>query len=116
MNMLQTGLEWLADRVSETMSSEITYQRGTRSLTINAAGGESIFEIAQESGVVEEVRTQDFIIRVVDLLDLFPPQPGDKILGWQADHTFEVLAVAGRQPWSYCDSFGLMMRVHSKLV
>jgi len=116
-NDLRTGVAWLGAQLKPKHSDSVTYQRGLDSVSIKATLGASQEESLDESGAIIRTRRIDFIVTAADLiLDgvVVKPLPGDRIV--DGTKTYEVLAIAGSEIYREEDPFGLIFRIHARLI
>lgn len=122
VDLLETGSAWLKDRRTAHLAETVTYQRGEDSISISATAGTSNFEQIDEHGLVNQLRTRDFLIEAADLVIdsvLVNPQIGDKIIETDGAVTYfhRVMSPGGgATPWRYSDPYGKVLRIHTKLV
>ncbi len=116
MNLLGDGDSWLTAKRHESMSKAVTYSRGAQQVTVNATVGRTIEQqVAEDSGVVLETRSRDFLIRSADLVlggVTVTPMPGDLIT--EDGYSFEVLPAGIDPPWRYSDVERTTIRVRTK--
>jgi hypothetical protein len=117
-DLLQQGSGWLSGMRHKHLSREVQYHRGAESVALRATVGRTLFEEADEFGVVKQREARDYIVRAQDLvLNAGPTLPlrGDQIV--EADgRTFEVMAMGNEPPWRYSDPERLDLRIHTKVV
>lgn len=116
-DLIAQGAEWLAGQRRDHLSREVEYQSGEASTTVLATIGKTEFEIAGESGVVQQFESRDFIISASDL----PTEParGHRIRETSGARTFtyEVMAPVQSVPaWRWADAARTAYRIHTKLV
>jgi len=119
-DLLQTGSDWLADRMKAHAAREVSYRRGAQQVTVRAIIGRKDFEVDTAEGRLY-FRANDFLIHRVDLVLAGQPTlpvRGDRIVVdfGAGEETFEVLPGDGSQPWEYSDAFEKLLRVHTKKV
>lgn len=119
-DLLQTGSDWLADRMKASASREVSYRRGAQQVTVRAIIGRKDFEVDTAEGRLY-FRANDFLIHRVDLVlagQPTIPERGDRIVVdfGAGEETFEVLPGDGSPPWEYSDAFEKLLRVHTKKV
>lgn len=116
-DMLASGAAWLTDRLRASAARTVSYVRGANTATLLATIGSSTFESQDQSGVIEQFESRDFIIRT-DELPYGEPQRGDRIyeeLGGVAN-IYEVATPRGVPLFRYADAFQTCVRVHTKRV
>ena len=110
MNMLQSGLSWLAGKQKKHASSRVVYCRGNKKYHIDAVLGRTKHDIVDGRGFRITAHTIDFLIQSADLP--LEPKNGDQIV---ADDTVYEVADLGNSCWQWCDPHGIMRRIHSNL-
>ena len=120
-NLLQKGLSWLDEQRHKHMSIGVVYMRGTDSVALNATVGRTVFEQADELGVIDRTESRDFLVRASDLVlagALPTPKAGDRITETDGAlvHTYEVNAPGGEPPWRYSDPHRIALRIHTKRI
>lgn len=123
-DMLASGLAWLNEQRGEHMTQTVEYRRGYETISIKATLGSTSFEVADELGVTVEAKEVDFLVTAADLIldgAVTEPEIADRIEWTRTSDgtkfTFEVLAiVGGGEPFRYTDSYGITLRIHTKLV
>lgn len=117
-DLLQQGSTWLSGQRHAHLSREVQYHRGAESVTLRATVGRTVFEEADEVGVVKQREARDYIVRAQDLVlggDQTLPLRGDQVV--EADgRTFEVMSMGAEPPWRYSDPDRLDLRIHTKMV
>ena len=107
------------------MSRAVVYQRGAESIEINATIGRTIFEQADQLGILHTIESRDYIFRSADLViagDITTPIAGDRIIETigEAAVTYQVMSpgVAGPNdpPFRYSDPQREAIRCHTKAV
>jgi hypothetical protein len=116
-DMLAVGASWLADRLATSAGRTVRYVRGATTAYLTATVGSSVFEAADQNGVVERWESRDFVIKTSSF-PLGVPQRHDRVVDTQSgsDVTYEVAAPRGIPVWRYGDGFRATMRVHTKAV
>jgi hypothetical protein len=116
-DLLNTGLDWLANQMTEHVSRLVTYRRGPDEVAVRAIIGRRKIRLDDGYGGVRiEWPDRDFIIRA-DLLVIggnqIKPERGDKVI--DQGKVYEVM-VFGREPPCQDDPHGHMFRIHTKQV
>ena len=63
-DLLDTGLDWLAQQLRQHASRSVVYQRGANQVTVPATIGRTLMKLADgEGGVRMEWTDRDFLIR-----------------------------------------------------
>jgi hypothetical protein len=121
-DLLQTGLDWLADRLKEHASRPVIYRRGVQQVTVQATVGRTLLKLDDGYGGVRmEWTDRDFLIHAADLVlggNAVLPERGDLIRETQGAKTFiyEVMAPGKEPPWRWSDVFRKVLRIHTKQV
>jgi hypothetical protein len=121
-DLLQTGSDWLADRLKEHASRPVIYRRGVQQVAVQATVGRTLLKLDDGYGGVRmEWTDRDFLIHAADLvLGGSPtlPERGDVIRETQGAKTFiyEVMAPGKESPWRWSDVFRKVLRIHTKQV
>ena len=121
-DLLQTGSDWLAERLKAYASRPVVYQRGNQQVTVQATVGRTLLKLDDGYGGVRmEWTDRDFLIHAADLvLGGVPtlPQRGDQIRETQGAKTFiyEVMAPGQEPPWRWSDVYRKVLRIHTKQV
>ena len=110
MNMLQNGLNWLANKQNQHVSSRVFYYRDEVCYPVKATLGRTKFDTEDDYGLRITAHTIDFLINAVDL-DLVP-QVGDRIVCDKIVH--EVLELGQAGCWCWCDPHGIRRRIHTR--
>jgi hypothetical protein len=121
-DLLQTGSDWLADRLKEHASRQVIYRRGGQQVAVQATIGRTLLKLDDGYGGVRmEWTDRDFLIHAADLvLGGSPtlPERGDLIRETQGAKTFiyEVMAPGKEPAWRWSDVFRKVLRIHTKQV
>ncbi len=111
-DVLRVGLEWLASKMHDSMSSMIEYSHQGNTKNIKAVFGHTAYERADDYGMKTGAFMNDFLIRFADL-GIYP-EIGDRIL---ADgRQYEVMEHGEEGAWRWSDPYGIRIRVHTKLI
>lgn len=116
-DLLASGAAWLAGQLAASAGRQVRYVRGNSSSTITATVGRSMFEAANQAGVLEQWESRDFLVTTT----AFPfglPARHDKIVDTLggSDVTYEVSSPRGVPVWHYGDGFRATMRIHTKAI
>lgn len=113
-DLLASGAAWLADQLAAGASRSVRYARGANSGVISATVGNSRFEAANSSGVVESWESRDYIVKA-GVLPFGEPLRHDKIIETidGIDITYEVTSPRGVPVFHYGDAFRQTIRVHT---
>lgn len=120
-NLLQTGSDWLADQLKTHATVDVFYRQGAEQVAVKATIGRTIFELADQYGIVQKVESRDYLIQAADLIlagGTVLPQRGDRIRETQGGKTFvyEVMAPGKEPHWRYSDPYRKLLRIHTKHV
>jgi len=120
-NLLQSGSDWLADQLKTHATVEVVYGQGAEQVTVSATIGRTLFELADQYGIVQKVESRDYLIQAADLIlagGAVLPERGDRIRETQGGTTFvyEVMAPGKEPHWRYSDPFRKLLRIHTKHV
>jgi hypothetical protein len=111
--MLSAGASWLTGQLKAAAGSVVTYRRGEEEATVTATIGRSQFEAANQSGVMEQWESRDFLISTADL-PFGDPQRGDVIVeNGTLVVEYEVTSPRGVPEWHYGDAFRSIVRIHT---
>ena len=116
-DLIAQGAAWLTNQRRASASQTVTYSRGTASVSISAAIGNSAFTL-DNGNVVLNLESRDYLFAAADLVlngNAVTPLPGDRIT--EADgQVYEVLPIAGEPAWRYSDNARTSLRVHTRQV
>ncbi len=120
-DMIKTGVDWLANQMSAFASQTVTYSRGNDSVIINATFGSTDLSIADDYGSSIAGKVVDLIVAAASLVldgKEIKPEVGDKIelTDGSKTTTYEVLDLAGDGCYRFSDSYGIGLRIHTKLI
>ena len=119
-DMLAAGAAFLSERATDTFATQVTYWRGSVSVTALATFGQFVFRTTDHQGRVKVERSdRDFILQSATLAAggiPLPPRRGDRITwdGPNGAEDFEVMAPGNEPPYHYSDPFLNLVRVHTK--
>jgi hypothetical protein len=116
-DLLNDAVQWIAERLHAYASRQVTYSRGTESVTLSATAGKTLFEVDRGGGVVEHSESRDFLVRAAELiLSGAPvlPQRGDRIA--DAGQVYEVMAPGNEPHYRFADPYRTMLRIHTRQV
>lgn len=113
-DMLRTGAAWLSSQLKAAAGTTVVYRRGAEEAEVIATIGQSQFEAANQSGVVERWESKDFLISAADL-PFGDPVRGDVIVDELSGVVveYEVASPRGVPEWHPGDAFGSIVRVHT---
>lgn len=120
-DLLEAGSNWLEDQRHAHLTRTVVYQRGGESVELAATVGRTVFEQADEYGVVHRTESRDFLVRAADLVlagSRTLPKVGDEIRETAGDQTlvYEVMAFGNQPPFRYGDPYRRTLRIHTKHV
>lgn len=121
-DMLNTGLDWLADKLKAHVSRSVTYKRGVDEVTVSATIGRTLLKLQDDYGGIRMVWTdRDFLIQAADMVlaaVTVLPERGDKIVEVVGSNnvTFEVMAPGGEPHWRWSDPYHKLLRIHTKRI
>tara|TARA_B100000519_G_C14187336_1_gene411405 strand:+ start:420 stop:857 length:438 start_codon:yes stop_codon:yes gene_type:complete len=113
-NAVKAGM----NAVRRIHGAPITYSRDSTTLTVSRAIQGRTFKTTIDVGEKEQVvEAADFIIKVIDLGNLAPPQKGDIIVrtveGQTYTWTVETLSI-GESPWDWSDTARTFYRIRTR--
>jgi hypothetical protein len=114
-DLLQAGAAWLSGQLQAAAGRPVVYRRGDSEASVTCTIGRSQFESQNQSGVIENWESRDYLLPAGDL-PFGDPQRGDLVLEEVGGDvlTYEVSAPRGI-PVVHYDAFRTMARVHSTL-
>lgn len=120
-DLLEQGSAFLEDQRHRHMTRAVVYRRSTDEVEISATIGRTVFEQADDRGLVSRVESRDFLVRSEDLILVGTqalPKAGDLVREPQGGRTFvyEVMAPGGEPPFRYSDPYRRTLRIHTKHV
>lgn len=103
------------------MSRMVSYVRDGDSVDVAATIGRTVFEQADDYGVIHRIESRDYLVLTAFLvLGGRPtlPRAGDQIRETVGDRTFiyEVMAPGNEPPFRYSDLYRQTLRIHTKHV
>lgn len=120
-DLLEQGSAFLEDQRHRHMTRPVTYRRAADEVTLSATAGRTIFEQADDRGLVSRIESRDFLVRAEDLVlagATVLPKAGDSVRESQDGRTFvyEVMAPGGEPPFRFSDPYRRTLRIHTKHV
>lgn len=109
-NMLNTGLDWLEQRLLGFCSSPVEYRRDSNSQTVDAVFGKTDIEVDDQTGITVSSFVWDFLIDAQTLG--FEPDVGDLIV--INGRLFEVMNLSGQGCWRWTGPNRKTYRIHTK--
>ena len=120
IDVLQTAAAWLEGRRASHMSGLVHYLRGAERIVLAATIAHSDHERIDAAGIVETVRTTDFLVPTANLVlagEPIVPERGDRIeredAAERTTQIYEVLAPAGGVVYR-TENRGQTLRIHTK--
>lgn len=120
-DLLDQGAAFLDAQRDAHMTRTVTYRRGIEGTPLAATIGRSEFEQTDESGLIHQVESRDFIVRRADLVIggvLSLPKAGDRIDEPDGSLTqvYEVVSIGIEPPYRFGDPSRRTLRIHTKHV
>ena len=109
-NMLNSGLDWLEQRLLGFCSSPVEYRRDTHVVTVDAVYGKTDVEVSDPTGISVSSFVWDFLIDAATLG--FKPEIGDIIV--VHGRQFEVMNLSGQGCWRWTGPNQKTYRIHTK--
>ncbi len=122
VNIMKTGASWHAGQLKSWASESVVYRRGSHTVTVKAAFGETRHDIVNPGGFQIEVHSRDFLIDVADLIlnsVLVKPERGDEIEFTDTDgtrYTHSLMQLGNEPSWRYSDPHRIKYRIHTDRV
>jgi len=118
-DLLEQGASWLDDQRHAHLTRTVVYVRGAESVEVQATVGRTVFEQADEYGVVHKTESRDYLIRAAELVlgeVVVTPKRGDQVRETDGANTFvyEVLSPGDEPVFRYSDPYRKALRVHTK--
>ncbi|HED53717.1 MAG TPA: hypothetical protein ENJ00_05895 [Phycisphaerales bacterium] len=118
-DMLEKGASWLDNQRHQHMTRTVSYARGASTVEVQTTIGRTIFEQADEFGIVTKTESRDYLIRTADLVldgQGTLPKRGDQIRETDGTTTFvyEVLSPGDEPVFRYSDPYRKALRIHTK--
>lgn len=116
-DLLADGAAWLAGQFKTAAGRTVTYRRGDDETAITATVGRSQFEAQNQSGVIENWESRDYLVTYGDL-PYAEPLRGDVIVEEIGDEVleYEVSSPRGVPVFHFGDAFRSIVRVHTKQI
>ena len=120
-DMLAQGSAWLEDQRNAHMTRTVVYQRSGDSVELPATIGRTLFEQADEFGIIHKLESRDFLVLRNDLVlsgVQILPKAGDRVRDPDGDNTqvYEVMAPGPEPAFRYSDPYRKTLRIHTKHV
>lgn len=120
-DLFERGQQFLDDQRHQHMTQTVSYERGATAIEVQATIGETVFEQADDYGVIHKIESRDFIIRTGDLVlgvAQALPIKGDRFretVGTQ-EFIYEVMSPGQEPVFRYSDPYRKALRIHTKRV
>jgi len=116
-DLLAAGASWLAGQLKTAAGRDVTYRRNGQDVTVTATIGRSQFESQNQSGVIENWESRDYLLPLADL-PFGEPLRGDVLVEAIGGDVleFEVAAPRGVPGFHFGDAFRSIVRVHTKAI
>jgi hypothetical protein len=116
-DLLAAGATWLSGQLKQAAGRAVTYSRNGNDATITATIGRSQFESQNQSGVIENWESRDYLLPAGDL-PFGEPRRGDQLLEEINGEllVFEVSAPRGVPVFHFGDAFRSIVRIHTKAI
>jgi len=120
-DLLQQGSAFLEDQRHKHMTRPVTYLRGGDSAELQATVGRTVFEQADQFGVVHRTETRDYLVRAQDLVlggEETTPKAGDRVRepSGAAALLYEVMSIGNEPPFRFSDPERRTLRIHTKFI
>lgn len=101
------------------MTRTVVYQRSGDSVELPATIGRTVFEQADEFGIIHKLESRDFLVLRTDLVlsgIQTLPKPGDRVRDPDGDNTqvYEVMGPGNEPPFRHSDPYRKTLRIHTK--
>ncbi|HPC65336.1 MAG TPA: hypothetical protein P5175_06265 [Anaerohalosphaeraceae bacterium] len=111
-NRLNSGLDWLEQRLMGFCSSPVEYRRDAQSHTVDAVYGKTEYQTEDDTGISVGAFVWDFLVEAQTLG--FEPEAGDILVA--NGRQFEVMNLAGQGSWRWTGPNQKTYRIHTKLI
>lgn len=103
------------------MTRLVVYERGGDSVEIAATIGRTVFEQADDYGLIHRTESRDYLVLATGLVlagAQIAPRAGDRIRENDGNKVFvyEVMAPGGEPPYRFSDPYRRTLRIHTKQV
>jgi len=121
VDLLARGSAWLDDQRTRHLTRLVVYERGGDSVEIAATVGRTVFEQADDYGIIHRTESRDYLVLATNLVLAGVqtlPKAGDRIRETDGDKVFvyEVMAPGGEPPYRFSDPYRRTLRIHTKQV
>jgi hypothetical protein len=100
----------LAASLQSVAGKPLVCRRGSQAVELTGTVGTTAFESVNESGIIEQFQSRDFLVSAADYA-FGLPQRGDQIDDGQ--FTYEVMSAV---PYRFSDTSRTILRIHTKQV
>ena len=120
-NLFQRSATWLGGKLQTAAGRAVTYRQGSRYVSLTGVPYEQTGQVVDETGMLTTLTWMEWTLVADELVlnsEAVNPRSGDRItetLNGDAN-TWEVLPVAGKKEWDWCDTSGLLIKVRTKRV
>lgn len=116
-DLLADGAAWLSGQLTAAAGRTVTYRRGGDEADVTATIGRSQFESQNQSGVIENWESRDYLVEYGDL-PYGEPLRGDVIVETLGGDLceYEVSSPRGVPVFHFGDAFRSMVRIHTTQV
>lgn len=120
-DLLQQGSAFLEGQRHKHMTRPVTYLRGGDSVELDATVGRTVFEQADQFGVVHRTETRDYLVRAEDLVlagAQSEPKAGDRVREPSGTGAllYEVMSIGSEPPFRFSDPERKTLRIHTKFI
>lgn len=115
-NLMNRGASWLATRLQTAGGRSVSYQRGNDDpVSLTGTPTKHVYEVVNSEGGLTQVEIWDWILTLTDLG--FEPWQGDLITESlnSAARTYRVSKIGDQPCFTWLDTSGVMLLVHSTL-
>ena len=118
-DILEAGSNWLQQQRKKHATRDVTYLRGTETVSVRATVGRTLFEQDDGAGVIVRTEVRDYLIDSVDLVlggNQVLPEKGDRIEEAEGVslYVYEVMSIGTEPHWRYSDPYRTTLRIHTK--
>lgn len=120
-DLLQQGSAFLEDQRHKHMTRPVVYLRGDDSVELDATVGRTVFEQADQFGVIQRTETRDYLVRAQDLVlggVQSEPKAGDRVRDPSGTGAllYEVMSIGNEPPFRFSDPDRKTLRIHTKFI
>jgi hypothetical protein len=116
-DLLQAGAAWLSGQLQAAAGRPVVYRRNGIDVEVTCTIGRSQFESQNQSGVIENWESRDYLLPAGDL-PFGEPRRGDVLVEEIAGELleFEVAAPRGVPVFHFGDAFRSIVRIHTTAI